>query len=280
MKHLTTFLLSEELWDETFENKFSQSPDAQSCVATALRSGTLLILRDDETGKAAGTAVLDFSSYAPNLFVNFVLASNVDGKQLILRRRINLQLVRLAILRGAGRLIFHTTMDKKNDSLVLELNKSLTAANSQIKIELLGDIQDLYGDGVTRTTVSLFIEPDERPDVMKNVVNASNEFYKTVLKYGKKEAIELLIGGGVQLESQTKPIPTSMASAVSRRVSGTGTAPVPLGVVCCSGCSEKTDKDGSKDAKEQTGKEFSPDKPGGKEGVDTMAKLAPEKGYC
>ncbi|MCS0462931.1 MULTISPECIES: hypothetical protein [Rhizobium] len=270
------FLEVAELWPPAY-GSFYEHNGAQERVAAALRSGTLLLLRDEDTRILIAAAAIDLLTYSPHMFVPFVLVRAGVQNESSIRRQLNAQILRLALVRGVERLMFHITKNDDYNRTVAEISQELKKSGSKINIEIAGDIDNLYGDGRTISTVSLFIQPEERPDLTKNIVRESNEFYKTVLRMGKKEALAAILG--------TSPSATGSSTSTMALVGGGTGGFGGAQAACCSGCNEdnKTDKAGnSKDGKEsgKDGKDSKDgaDKGSGKDGVERLVKMTPEKG--
>ena len=237
------FLEVGELWPEDF-GSFTEHAGAQACVANALRAGTLLLLRDEQSQEVLAAAAVDLETYAPNMFVPFVLVRSGLSNELSTRRQLNSQILRLAMARNVPRLMFHITKNDQYNKAIAELNDQLAKSGSRIKLDVSGEIEDLYGDGRTIATVSLFIQREDRPDLIGNVVRESNEFYKNVIKYGKKEAIALIVGASASPSGSGSG---SGSTAMARMGGGTTAGGFgDLRAACCSGCNEdnKNDKTG------------------------------------
>src|SRR5690606_13057544 len=129
----------------------------------------------------------------------------------------------------------------------------------------------------------LFIQRDERPDLIGNAVRESNDFYKNVIKHGKKEAIAMIVGASAS--------PSGSGTTTMARLAGGGSVGGfgGLSAACCSGCNEdnkndKTGKDGKEAGKDKdVGKEGKDSKDGAdkgssKDGIEKSSKLSPEKG--
>lgn len=270
------FLEVADLWPEEF-GSFYEHNGAQGRVADALRAGTLLQLRDEESQTLVAAAAIDLTTFAPHMFVPFVLVRSGLENELNIRRQLNTQILRLALVRGVNRLMFHITKNEDYNKTISEMNDAMGKSGVGIKLEINGDVDDLYGDGRTISTVSLFIEAGERPELMNNVVRRSNEFYKNVLKYGKREALSMIVGSSGGSSGTGSNSMARIAGGTTGGFGGTQAA-------CCSGCNEdnKTDKGGgTKDGKE-AGKDGKDSKDGvdkgsgGKDGVE-FQKLTPEK---
>jgi hypothetical protein len=238
------------LWPAKF-GPLEHYPSAQHVIETAFRSGSAILARNSTNGEPVAATVLDFRSYGDALFVPFLIISDSAPNHGVAQRRVLELILRAFDASGVSRLLFVTDDSRAHRAAVVEFNEAGAKAGLPLTLKIVGQAEDLYGDGRNVIFHQLFITARERPDVTTQVTG------------GKKKA-------AAEPPDPDAAEPTIMALA---RPSSAGAAGIGAQILsgslasgcCCSGCGEKCD---SKDKEGKDGKE-------GKEGKEGIERLVP-----
>ena len=157
------------IWPKRFGNTCGGT------IATAMRSGGLILTRDKSDDQVVGATILDFSTYKRALFVPLVWVRDNEDKKaraLVLRDQLEL-IIKALILSGRDRLMAMRDESEDNKRTVKEFNKLARSNRVPVRIEVMGTVHDLFGDGRTVAVTSLFIQSPDRPDLVSNVLSIS-----------------------------------------------------------------------------------------------------------
>jgi hypothetical protein len=160
------------MWPKRY-GVFAGNQCAESDIANAIRGGSLIMIRDKSDDHVIGATVLDYSTSADSIVVRFnVIKEDEEDPASILRAQIEM-VIKLLIHRGLNRLVVHREQDIADDTALARFNEFAQSYGLPIRIEVLGTVRDLFGDGRTVSLTSVFIQPSDRPDLISNVVSVA-----------------------------------------------------------------------------------------------------------
>jgi hypothetical protein len=160
------------MWPKRY-GVFAGNQCAEFGIADAIRRGSLIMIRDKSDDHVIGATVLDYSTSAGSIVVRFnVIKEDEEDPASILRAQIEM-VVKLLIHRGLNRLVVYRHQDIADETAIGEFNALAQSYDLPIRVETLGTVRDLFGDGRTVSLTSVFIQPSDRPDLTSNVVNVA-----------------------------------------------------------------------------------------------------------
>jgi len=160
------------LWPEKFgaiERNFS----SQHLIANAFRSGSAILARRSTDQTPVAATVLDFTTYTNALFVPFILINESASNRAAIHRRTLDLILRVVEASKVDRILFVSDDSKDVRGAVVDFNEAASKAGVPTALKIVGQAENLYGDGRNVIFHQLFITSRERPDLTSRVTRAS-----------------------------------------------------------------------------------------------------------
>jgi hypothetical protein len=163
------FSATASMWPGRY-GAFAGNQSAASCIVDAIRSGSLIMMRDRADDRVVGATVLDYLTSARSIYVRFnLIREDEKDRASILRAQIEM-VIKLLILKKLNRLVVYRDQDIAEETAIAEFNKLAQSYGIPMGVEILGTVRDLFGDGRKVSLTSVFIQRCDRPDLVSNVV--------------------------------------------------------------------------------------------------------------
>jgi hypothetical protein len=227
----------QSLWPRKF-GRLEDNPSALHLMARAFQSGSAILARKTADSSPIAATVLDIDSFEDALFVPFILIADSESKRGLIQQRMLDVVLNAFDASGVARLLFATDDTAGHRTAVEDFNESSKKAGLVGVLRIIGAVDNLYGDNRKVIFHQLFIPSRERPDVSRLMAAAPTA--------SSRDA------------SQRDDHPPAGTSA--RALNGTARVGAQvlrnrvLSEACCSGCSEKIDKE-FKESKDKENKE-------------------------
>lgn len=177
-----------KLLQQRFGN-FDRDRSKQTLISNSIMSSSLIIMRDKACDGVLGATIIDLTSYEGSLFIPFILVDeNHEHKGLVNRRLMEL-IIKALVIMDIKRILFMLEEDTKHARAIQEFNKLMKDEKLPVELDVIGTVRDMFGDGRTISVGQLFIPPDERPDLVSNVIEKTRNIVRSVGEIAKEQII-------------------------------------------------------------------------------------------
>jgi len=154
----------------------------QEVIATAMRNGNLILVRDKSDDRVVGGVILDFSTYGRSLFVPAIWVRDGETGQPSIVRKLLEMVIKALIISGRDRLVAMRDVNADDKKAVTQFNKLAKSGRLPVNVKVTGTVNDLFGDGRKVSVTSLFIQSSDRPDLVNNVVTMSRRVVDSAIR--------------------------------------------------------------------------------------------------
>ena len=188
-----------------WSRRYGYSPSAQTRLVSLMRTGSLVVTRDRDSNQILGAVPLDFQSFDNTLLVPFNLVAEEDGGR-VLRRQLRL-ILQAALSSEVERILFYADEREDYRQAIAEFNARLAEQQLPMRLEILGTVENYFGDDRDVAVSSFFIRRAERPELIRKVPAAANAIMRTAYDVSRFHLPQVLVASKCSKEKESDKEP-------------------------------------------------------------------------